>query len=86
MSFAATLDFEPHCSLGDINSRTVSSALENEKAILKIEYTLHGNKNNYRSSCCSSAEMNPTSIREDVGLIPSLAQWVGDPVLLSAAM
>ena len=30
----------------------------------------------------SAAEMNPTSIREDSVSIPSLIQWVKDPVLL----
>ena len=33
------------------------------------------------SSHCGSVEMNPTSLHEDVGLIPSLAQCLKDPVL-----
>ena len=35
-----------------------------------------------RSCHCGAAETNPTSNHEIVGLIPGLAQWVKDPVLL----
>ena len=36
---------------------------------------------NVGCSCCGAEETNPTSICEDVGLIPGLAQWVEDLTL-----
>ena len=40
----------------------------------------------FRSSLRGSAEMNPTSMHEDARLIPGLAHWVKDPVLLGAVV
>ena len=47
-------------------------------------YTLYSLKrpgNNDQSSYHGSAEMNPTSIHEDVYSVPGLAQQVKDPAL-----
>ena len=46
-----------------------------------IKIPREGKKKSWGSSRCGSAEMNPTSIHEDAGLILGLAQGVKNPAL-----
>ena len=61
---------------------------DSHKRCINIPYNkFTGSKNSFdklkvvrkvssRSSCYGIAEMNPSSVHEDMGLIPGLAQWV----------
>ena len=61
----------------------MESNYSNTKYLYKkvFEYILLNNEERVRSSHRGSTEMNLTSILENTGSIPGLAQWVKDPVL-----
>ena len=53
---------------------------EKKRGVFRITNSSAGN------SHCGTVVTNPTSIREDAGLIHDLAQWVKDLVLLRAVV
>ena len=59
------------------------SESEGERQILYgITYMWNLNYGTNGSSCCGTAETNPTRNHEVVGSIPDLTRWVKDPALL----
>ena len=58
---------------------TKEACVPGKERIREVRGVSAGTREN---SHCGSEVMNPTSIHEDMGLIPGLAQWVKDPALL----
>ena len=56
------------------------------KELMFVQGMMCQSENQYQSSCHGSAVINLTSILEDMGSIPGLAQWPEDPVLPQAAV
>ena len=60
---------------------TKDAFLVHNSAILLLGVSSKRNTQHLGSSHCGIAEMNLTSIHEDAGSIPGLAQWAGDLAL-----
>ena len=54
----------------------------NVRHICHLTYSTHIKKVKRGSAHCGAGEMNPTSIYEDLGLIPDITQWIKDLALL----
>ena len=63
----------------------IISTMNSTKKNMKIE-SMTSKLQKVWSSHCGAAETNPTRNHEVEGLIPALAQWVKDSVLLSAVV
>jgi len=71
-----------HANCTEMNALATSSEKHGTNFSTFKVIKIHIKKIWYWSSHCGSAVMNPTSIHEDMGSTPGLAQWVKDLALL----